>query len=74
MLEQLPVIAKAIAGGATAAGAALTTALADQVVTGPEWLTVAAAFLAGLGVVYAVPNATPAVEDVDDEQLPPVVD
>lgn len=48
--------AKAIVGGATAGLTALGTALADDHVTRLEWTIIAGAVLAGLGLVYAVPN------------------
>lgn len=51
-------IAKAIAAGATAFGAAYSTANLDGVVTQSEWITIAIATAAGLGLVYTVPNAT----------------
>ena len=47
---------KAIFGALAAGLLALGTALADGQVTGEEWTRVAAAALATLGVVYAVPN------------------
>jgi hypothetical protein len=49
--------AKAVVGALVAAGGALTPALADGVVTNGEWVTVALAGLAALGIVWAVPNA-----------------
>ncbi|MEV0425380.1 hypothetical protein [Micromonospora sp. NPDC050495] len=48
--------AKAIVGGAVAGLTALGTALADDRVTASEWVGVAVATLAALGIVYAVPN------------------
>ncbi|MFI6329846.1 hypothetical protein ACIBBG_16285 [Micromonospora chersina] len=48
--------AKAIVGGAVAGLTALGTALADNHVTPSEWVGVAIATLAALGIVYAVPN------------------
>ena len=48
--------AKAIVGGATAGLTALGTALADNHVTSAEWVGVAVAALAALGMVWAVPN------------------
>lgn len=58
MLSKLPTIAKAIAGGLVAFGASLAAALPDGV-DASEWLTVAVATLAGLGIVYTVPNKKP---------------
>lgn len=55
MSKLLP-YAKALAGGAVAGLTALGTALVDNHVTGPEWVTIALAALGGLGLVYAVPN------------------
>ena len=48
--------AKAIVGAAVAGLTALGTALADDRVTSVEWVGVAVATLAALGLVYAVPN------------------
>lgn len=48
--------AKAIVGAAVAGLTALGTALADNEVTGVEWVGVAVATLGALGIVYAVPN------------------
>ena len=48
--------AKAIVGGLLAGLGALGTALVDNTVTPAEWVGVATATLAGLGIVYAVPN------------------
>ncbi|WP_192902292.1 hypothetical protein [Micromonospora globbae] len=50
--------AKAIVGGLLAGLGALGTALVDNSVTPAEWVGVATATLAGLGIVYAVPNRT----------------
>lgn len=58
MLQKLPTIAKAIAGGLVAFAASLSAALPDGV-DGAEWLTIAVATLVGLGVVYGVPNKKP---------------
>ncbi|WP_422733989.1 hypothetical protein ACN26Y_29820 [Micromonospora sp. WMMD558] len=48
--------AKAVVAALLAGLGALGTALVDNTVTPAEWVTVAGATLAGLGVVYAVPN------------------
>ena len=48
--------AKAIVGAAVAGLTALGAALADDQVTTVEWVGVAVATLAALGVVWAVPN------------------
>ena len=48
--------AKAVIGGAVAGLTALGTALTDNQVTAAEWVGVAIAALAALGLVYAVPN------------------
>ena len=48
--------AKAIVGALVAGLTALGTALADDTVTGAEWVGVAVATLGALGIVYAVPN------------------
>lgn len=52
--------AKAITGGITAGAAAITSALADGILTGQEGGTIAFAILVGAGLVYAVPNSAPA--------------
>lgn len=48
--------AKAIVGGIVGGLTALGTALTDAVVTGPEYVVIALAVIAGTGFVYAVPN------------------
>ncbi|MFG1800185.1 hypothetical protein ACGFI4_08430 [Micromonospora carbonacea] len=48
--------AKAVVAGLLAGLGALGAALTDGTVSPVEWVTVASATLAGLGVVYAVPN------------------
>lgn len=50
--------AKAIMGGVVAGLGALGTALADGQVTATEWVVVASAVVAGLGLVWGVPNKT----------------
>lgn len=49
--------AKSIAAAVVAGGTALGTALADDTVTTGEWVGVALAVLAALGITYTVPNA-----------------
>lgn len=49
--------AKAIIGALVAALGAVQVALVSPGVTSTEWVTVAIAFLAGLGFIWAVPNA-----------------
>lgn len=51
--------AKAIVAALTAGLGALGTAWADDVITNQEWIGVAVATLAALGVVFAVPNKKP---------------
>ena len=48
--------AKAIMGALAGGLAALGTALADGQVTATEWVVVAAGAVAGLGLVWGVPN------------------
>lgn len=50
-------IAKALVGSALAGLGALATALEDGAITGQEWVTIAVATVAALGLVWAVPNA-----------------
>ena len=50
--------AKAIVACLLAGLGALGTALVDDAVTPAEWVGVATAALAALGLVYAVPNRT----------------
>lgn len=52
--------AKAAVGCLVAAGGAAVTAMADDVITTSEWVTIALAGLTALGVVWAVPNKTEA--------------
>lgn len=49
--------AKAIVGCLVAAGGASVQAMSDDVITTSEWVTIALAGLAALGVVWAVPNS-----------------
>lgn len=51
--------AKAIVAGLIAGLGVLGSALVDDTVTPAEWVGVAGATLAGLGIVYAVPNRPP---------------
>jgi hypothetical protein len=50
--------AKAIVAAVVAGGGVLSTALIDDKVTASEWVAVGLAFLAGLGITYAIPNRT----------------
>lgn len=52
--------AKAIVAAVAAGAGSLGTALADDSVTSSEWLVVALAVLAALGVTARVPNKTDA--------------
>lgn len=65
-LDQLKPIAKAITAAVIAGLGALSTALTDELVTGPEWITVAVATLTALGGTWLVPN-TPADDMTLDE-------
>jgi Iap family predicted aminopeptidase len=47
---------KAIAAALTTFTGAVAVAQADQVITNVEWVTIAAATLGALGVVWGVPN------------------
>ncbi len=51
--------AKALVAAGLAGLGALGTALVDNQVSSAEWVGVASATLAGLGLVYAVPNRRP---------------
>lgn len=48
--------AKALVSAAIAGLTAVGTGLTDGVMTGPEWIAAAVAFLLGLGAVATVPN------------------
>jgi len=50
--------AKAIVGAVTAGLGALGTALADGLITGQEWVAVAATAIGALALIWGVPNAT----------------
>lgn len=62
--------AKAVVALLTAALGALLTALADGHVTATEWVIAALAGLAGLGAVWATPNA-PAIRPVEGDDHAP---
>ncbi len=49
--------AKAIVGALVAGLGALQTSLVDDRVTGNEWVMIASATLAALGLVWGVPNS-----------------
>lgn len=49
---------KAIVAAVVAGLSALQVAQADNVVTQNEWVTIAVAFVTGLGVVWGVPNVS----------------
>ena len=55
--------AKAVIGATTAALGAVLTGLADGHVTATEWVMAALAGVAGLGAVWATPNAPAAQPD-----------
>ena len=55
--------AKAIAGALTAGLTAAATALTDGSVDPVESITIAIAVITALGVIWAVPNKAPEVED-----------
>jgi len=57
MLNTIKPVAKAIVGGLTSGLTSYGVAIADGTVTQAEWVVVALSFLAGLGIVYAVPNS-----------------
>jgi hypothetical protein len=48
---------KAVYGAAVAGLGSFAVAYADNVITGPEWVTVATVTLSAFGVIWAVPNA-----------------
>lgn len=58
-LDQLKPIAKALTAGVIAGLGALSVAITDEVITAPEWITIAISTLTALGGVWYVPN-TPA--------------
>jgi hypothetical protein len=62
MIHWIKTIAKAIAAGATAFGAAFAVAANDGFITSGEWVTIAVATLVAIAAVWAVPNADPATE------------
>lgn len=64
-LKAIPRYAKAVASGVTALGTAVGYALADDKITTNEWIGIAVAVVAALGLVGAVPNA-PAAQDPNE--------
>lgn len=58
-MKNIAPYAKALVGGIVSGLGAAATALTDGVVTPVEWITVILAFIAGTGIVYAVPNTNP---------------
>lgn len=59
MIPQLAPYAKAVVGALVAGLTSLGTALTDGSVNASEWVSVALAFLLGLGIVYAAPKNAP---------------
>ena len=57
MLNWIPTVAKAIAAGATAFGAAFAAALPDGI-TAQEWVTIVVATIVAVAAVWAIPNKT----------------
>ena len=55
--------AKAIVAAVIAGGSALSTAIADDVITGTETWIIAGAVLSALGITWAVPNAGAATRE-----------
>ena len=56
MLTYLPQIAKAIAGGAAAFGAAFAAAYTDQQVSTSEWVAIGVSTVVAAATVWAIPN------------------
>lgn len=56
MMDWIKSVAKAIAAGATAFGAAFAAAYSDGVISSGEWVTVAVATVVAVAAVYAIPN------------------
>lgn len=55
-MTNIGVYAKAVGAAVAAAGMAAITALQDGHISNLEWVTIAGAFLVGLGAVWAVPE------------------
>jgi hypothetical protein len=56
-MEWIKSVAKAIAGAATAFGAAFATAYTDQAISSGEWVTIVVATIAAFAAVWAIPNS-----------------
>lgn len=65
--------AKAVVGALVAALSAYQAAQIDNTITTQEWVTIAVAFLTGLGLVWGVPN-TDAKGDVTPDDAPEETD
>jgi hypothetical protein len=55
-MDKIAPYAKAVTGAIVAFLTAIATALADNGITGQEWVTAAIAFFVALGAVWAIPN------------------
>lgn len=52
-------VAKALVSGLMGAATTFAVAAQDEVISSSEWAWIAVSFLAGLGIVQAIPHYTP---------------
>jgi hypothetical protein len=69
-MENIAPYYKAVTGALIAFLSAIAAALAQDGISGQEWITAAIAFLVGLGAVFAIPNI-PKTDTVVPELPPP---
>lgn len=55
LADKVARVSKAVAGAITGGAAAFAVAIQDGQVTGPEWITISLAVLAGAGIVFGAP-------------------
>lgn len=70
MLKKIAPYAKAVTGGVVA-GLTAYISVAPDGVNGAEWANIAVATVAGLGLVFAVPNKDPKAMHQDESVQPP---
>ena len=70
-MKRLAPYLKAITGAGLSGLGAAKLALSDDRITSAEWIVVATAAIAGLAMVWAIPNKDPMAEHQDESVQPP---
>lgn len=70
-MKRIAPYAKAITGAVLSGLGAAKLALSDDRITSAEWIDVATAAIAGLAIVWAIPNKDPKAKHQDESVQPP---